>query len=189
MLEYLGMMVTDLKNGTIFKENGHPFIVVKFQHIKVSRGSAHVRVTAKDIITGQVLDKSYQSSAKVEDAEVENKNAQYLYKDREHMFMDPDTYEQFGISEDVLGDTARFLKEGEKVIVKYFEEKPISVDLPVSMIFEIKYTEPGFKGNIVTNVYKEAELDNGTKIKVPMFVKIGDRIKVDTRDGAYVSKA
>jgi elongation factor P len=189
VLKYLGMVVTSLKNGTVFQENGQPFIVVKYQHINVSRGSAHVRITAKNIITGQVLDKSYQSSAKVEDAVVENKNAQYLYKDLDYIFMDPDTYEQFGISEDILGDNAKFLKEGEKVVVKYFEEKPISVDLPVTMVFEIKYTEPGFKGNTVSNVYKDAELDNGTKIKVPMFVKIGDRIKVDTRTGEYVSKA
>ena len=183
------MVVTDLKNGIIFKDGGQPFVVVKYSHVKMSRGSAQVKVRAKNIITGQVLDKSWQSTATVEDALVENKNAQYLYKDNGYVFMDPSSYDQFSIPEDVIGETAKFLKEGEKVIVKYFEGNPISVDLPITMVFEIKYTEPGFKGNTVTNVYKDAQIENGTNVKVPMFVKIGDKIKVDTRTGEYVSKA
>lgn len=183
------MVVTDLKNGIIFQDNGQPFIVLKYQHIKMSRGSAQVKVRAKNIITGQVLDKSWQSGASVEDASVEHKNAQYLYQDNGFIFMDPTTYNQFTIPSDVIGDSAKFLKEGEIVQVNYFEDQPFSVNLPISMVFQIKYTEPGFKGNTVTNVYKDAELDNGTKVKVPMFVKIGDKIKVDTRTGEYLSKA
>ncbi len=183
------MVVTDLKNGIIFKDGGQPFVVVRYSHVKMSRGSAQVKVKAKNIITGQVLDKSWQSTATVEDAYVETKNAQYLYKDNGYVFMDPDTFDQFTISEDVLGESAKFLKEGGKVLVKYFEDIPIIVDLPITMIFEIKYTEPGFKGNTVTNVYKDAQIDNGTKVKVPTFIKIGDKIKVDTRTGEYVSKA
>lgn len=183
------MIVTDLKNGIIFKENGHPFVVVKYQHVKISRGSAQVRIKMKDLITGQVLEKSWQSTAHVEDTYVETKNVQYLYKDSGYVFMDPDTYDQFTISEDIIGDSAAFLKEGEKVMVKYFEGTPIIVDLPITMVFEIKYTEPGFKGNTVTNVYKDAEIENGTKVKVPTFIKIWDKIKVDTRSGEYVSKA
>ncbi|HQG58747.1 MAG TPA: elongation factor P [bacterium] len=183
------MVVTDLKNGTIFKENGHPFIVLKYEHIKVSRGSAQVRVKMKNLITGQVLEKSWQSTAHVDDTYVETKNAQFLYKDSGYVFMDPESYDQFTIDEDIVGDSAGFLKEGEKVMIKYFEGNPISVDLPITMVFEVKYTEPGFKGNTVTNVYKDAELENGTKVKVPMFIKIGDKIKVDTRSGEYISKA
>ena len=152
------MVVTDLKNGTIFKDNGQPFVVVKYQHVKISRGSAQVKVRAKNIITGQVLDKSWQSTAHVEDAFVENKNAQYLYRDSGYVFMDPVNFNQFTIPEDVVGESAKFLKEGEKVLVKYFEGTPVSIDLPITMIFEIKYTEPGFKGNTVTNVYKDAQL-------------------------------
>ncbi len=183
------MIVTDLKNGIIFKDNGQPFIVVKYQHVKISRGSAQVKVKAKNLITGQVLDKSWQSTAHVEDAFVETKNAQYLYKDSGFVFMDPVNFNQFSIDKDVIGDSAKFLKEGEKVMVKYFEGNTISVDLPITMVFEVKYTEPGFKGNTVSNVYKDAEIDNGTIVKVPTFVKIGDKIKVDTRNGDYVSKA
>lgn len=103
--------------------------------------------------------------------------------------MDPDTYEQFTISEDLMGEQAKFLKEGENVQVQYFDNKPISVDLPVSMIFEVTYTEPGFRGNTVTNVLKEATIDTGAVVKVPPFIKIGDKIKIDTRDGSYTSKA
>jgi elongation factor P len=184
------MVVTDLKNGTIFKENGRPYVVVKYQHIKISRGSAQVRIKMKDLITGQVLEKSWQSTAHVEDTFVETKNAQYLYKDSAgYVFMDPETFNQFTIDEETIGETSAFLKEGEKVMVKYFEGMPIIVDLPITMVFEIKYTEPGFKGNTVTNTYKDAELENGTKVKVPTFIKIGDKIKVDTRSGEYISKA
>jgi len=183
------MVVTDLKNGIIFKDNGHPFVVLKYSHIKMSRGSAQVKVRAKNIITGQVLDKSWQSGASIEDAYVEHKNAQYLYRDSGYVFMDPKSFDQFTILEDIVGESAKYLKEGGVVQVNYFEGQPFSLDLPVTMVFEIKYTEPGFKGNTVTNVYKDAELDNGTKVKVPTFVKIGDKIKVDTRTGEYVSKA
>jgi len=184
------MVVTDLKNGTVFKDGGDPFVVMKYQHIKVSRGSAQVKVKAKNLITGQVLEKSWQSTANVEDAYVETKNAQYLYKDTNgYVFMDPENFSQFTIDSEVIGEISDFLKEGEKVLVKYFEDGPISVELPITMVFKVKYTEPGFKGNTVSNVYKDAELDNGTKVKVPTFIKIGDKIKIDTRNGEYVSKA
>jgi elongation factor P len=184
------MVVTDLKNGTVFKDGGDPFVVMKYQHIKVSRGSAQVKVKAKNLITGQVLEKSWQSTANVEDAYVETKNAQYLYKDTNgFVFMDPEDFSQFTISKDVVDESADFLKEGGNLLVKYFEGEPISVDLPITMVFEVKYTEPGFKGNTVTNVYKDAELENGTKVKVLNFIKIGDKIKIDTRSGEYVSKA
>ena len=184
------MIVTDLKTGTIFKENGQPFLVVKYEHIKVSRGSANVKVKAKNLITGQVLEKGYVASAKVEDADVRRKNAQYLYRDGDtYNFMDPDTYEQFNISEDTIGFSAQFLKDGEKVQILYFEDRPVSVDLPVTVTFKVTYTEPGFKGNTVSNVLKDATLENGAKVKVPTFIKIDDIVKIDTRDGSYVSKA
>ena len=184
------MIVTDLKTGTIFKESGQPFLVVKYEHIKVSRGSANVKVKAKNLITGQVLEKGYVASAKVEDADVRRKNAQYLYRDgNTYNFMDPDTYEQFNISEDTIGFSAQFLKDGEKVQILYFEDRPVSVDLPVTVVFKVTYTEPGFKGNTVSNVLKDATLENGAKVKVPTFIKIDDIVKIDTRDGSYVSKA
>ena len=183
------MLATDLKTGTIFKMNNQPYIVTKYEHIKVGRGSANVKVRIKNIVTGQVMDKGCVSTEKFEDAEVFRKNAQYLFKENGFVFMDPDTYEQFTISEELLGDSARFLLDGQTVQVQYFEGKPISVDLPISMVFEVTYTEPGFKGNTVSNVLKEATINTGAVVKVPTFIKIGDKIKVDTRDGSYSSKA
>lgn len=184
------MIVTDLKTGAVYKENNQPFLVVKYEHIKVSRGSASVKLRVRNLITGQVLEKGYISTAKMEPADVLRKNAQYLYKENDKfVFMDPTTFEQFFIDEDTIGEPARFLTEGIVVQVLYFEDRPIGVDLPVTMTFEITYTEPGYKGNTVSNVLKDATLDNGAKVKVPTFAKIGDRIKIDTRDGSYVSKA
>lgn len=183
------MLATELKTGTIFKMNDQPHIVIKYEHIKVGRGSANVKVRIKNIITGQVMDKGCVSTEKFEDAEVFRKNAQYLFKENGYVFMDPDTYEQFTISEELMGVSAKFLLDGQTVQVQYFEGKPISVDLPISMVFEVTYTEPGFKGNTVSNVLKDATITTGAIVKVPTFVKIGDKIKVDTRDGSYSSKA
>ena len=169
--------------------NSQPYLVLKYEHIKVGRGSASVKIRCKNIITGQVMDKGCVSTEKFEDAEVNRKNAQYLYKDKDYVFMDPDSYEQFNIPEDLLGQSAKFLLEGQSVQVQYFEGKPILVDLPISMVFEVTYTEPGFKGNTVSNALKNATLNTGAIVKVPPFIKIGDRIKIDTRDGSYSSKA
>lgn len=183
------MLATELKTGAIFKMNSQPYIVMKYEHIKLGRGSASVKIRVKNIITGQVVDKGCVSTEKFEDAEVFRKNTQYLYKEKNYVFMDPDTYEQFNISADLLGESAKFLLEGQSVQVQYFEGKPISVDLPISMVFEVVYTEPGFKGNTVSNVLKEAKINTGATVKVPTFIKIGDKIKIDTRDGSYSSKA
>ena len=183
------MLATELKTGIIFKMNDYPYIVLKYEHIKVGRGSASVKLRVKNIITGQVMDKGCVSTERFEDAEVFRKNAQYLYKDKNYVFMDPDTYEQFNIPAELLGESAKFLLEGQSVQVQYFEGKPILVDLPISMVFEVVYTEPGFKGNTVNNVLKDAKISTGAVVKVPTFVKIGDKIKIDTRDGSYSSKA
>lgn len=183
------MDVTNLRNGTIFKENNTPFKVLKYTHTKTSRGSANVRVKARNLLTNQVLEKSWVSSARVEDAYIERKKAQFLYKDNGCVFMDPQTFDQFTISKDVVGKEVKFFKEGDLIQILYFEGNPISVELPKSLIFEISYTEPGFKGNTVTSSYKDAKIENGTVVKVPTFIKIGDKIKVDTDSGEYISKA
>lgn len=184
------MLASDLKTGTIFKENNTPFLVVKYTHTKTARSGATVKVKAKDLISGSVLEKSYNSTEKVEEADVTRKNATYLYQEANgYVFMDPTTYEQFTITEDGVGDTVKFLREGETVQVMSFEQNPISVDLPITMDFEVTYTEPGYRGNTVSNVYKDATLDNGAVVKVPSFIKIGEKVRIDTRSGDYVSKA
>ncbi|MFA6981418.1 MAG: elongation factor P [Patescibacteria group bacterium] len=184
------MIATDLKTGAIFKENDTPFLVLKYFHVKVSRGSATVRVKVRNLLNNSVLEKSYMASTRMEYADVVKRNAQYLYNDQiGYVFMDPETYAQFTIPEDVIGEQAAFLLEGIVVQVMYFEDEPVSVELPNSLVFEVAYTEPGYRGNTVTNVLKEAKLPNGTVVRVPPFIKIGDTIKVDTRTGEYLSKA
>ncbi|MBU1132700.1 elongation factor P, partial [Patescibacteria group bacterium] len=123
------------------------------------------------------------------DAYLDRRTSQYLYKDDGYIFMDPKTYDQFTIPSSVIGDSGKFFKEGDSIQILYFEGKPIEVELPKSLVFKIEYTEPGFKGNTVTNAFKDAKLENGTDIKVPGFIKIGDKVKIDTRSGEYISKA
>ncbi len=184
------MIASDLKTGKVFKENNAPFLVVKYEHVKSARGGAAVKVIAKNLISGSVLEKGYKAGDSVEEADVYRKNAQYLYKDSAgYNFMDPQSYDQFSIDESTIESEGKYLKDGMNVVVVYFEDKPISIELPNSLVFEVAYTEPGFKGNTVSNVYKDAELDNGMKVKVPMFIKIGEKVKIDTRTGDYLSKA
>jgi elongation factor P len=180
---------TDLKNGTIYKESGHPFVVVKYEHVKTARGGATVKVKAKNLVTDQVLTKSYSHTTRVDEADVVTKSAQFLYTDGDYIFMDPVTFSQVSVAEGVMGDAAKFLREGETVRLVYFEGTPVSLELPNNIVFEIAYTEPGYKGNTVNNSFKDATLSNGTHVKVPTFIKIGDKVKIDTRTGAYVSKA
>jgi elongation factor P len=183
------MLATDLKTGTIYKEDGQPWEVEKYDHIKTARSGATVKVFVRNLITGETRQKSYLGTTKVEDAFVERKDVQYLYQQNGYVFMDPDTYDQFKIPEKVLGDKAKYLKEGKTVQVSYFEEKPVSVKFPNSLVYEVTYTVPGHKGNTVSNVYKDAEVDAGFTVKVPSFIEKGSKIKVDTRTGEYISKA
>ncbi len=184
------MIASDLKTGKIFKDDGQPLLVLRYEHIKSARGGANVKVKVRNLISGNVLEKGFGASVVVEEADVRRKNAQYLYQEGDrYVFMDPSTYEQIYITEDAIGDSVRFLVEGETCQVVYFEDEPISVDLPITLVFEVTYTEPGFKGNTVSNVLKDATLNNGAVVKVPTFIKIGDKIKVDTRMGDYIQKA
>ncbi|MBU0650164.1 elongation factor P [Patescibacteria group bacterium] len=184
------MIATELKAGKVFKDHGAPFLVVKYEHIKSARGGANVKVSAKNLLTGSVIEKGYKAGESVEEADVYRKTAQYLYQDDGgYNFMDPTSYEQFKVTNSLIGEQGGYLKEGMDVVLVYFEERPISLELPNCLSFEVVYTEPGFKGNTVSNVFKDAQLDNEMQVKVPMFIKIGDRVKIDTRTGEYLSKA
>jgi elongation factor P len=184
------MMATDLKTGVVYKEDNAPLLVLRYAHIKSARGGANVKVKVRNLINGSVLEKGYDGSSRVEDADVRRKNAQYLYKEgSNYVFMDPTTYEQLYISDEVIEDQSKFLVEGDTVQVVFFEENPISIELAITMVFEVTYTEPGFRGNTVTNVLKDATLNNGAVVKVPPFIKIGDKVKIDTRSAEYISKA
>lgn len=180
----------ELKTGQIFKENEQPYVVIKYTHTKTARGGATIKIRARNLIDGSVIDRAYNGgSDSIEPADVLKKNAQYLYSDGAHFyFMDPTSYAQFEMPADALEEIAPFLVEGEIVSVLFFENNPVSIEIPNSIVLEVTYTEPGFKGNTITNVYKDATLSNNLSVKVPTFIKIGDRVKIDTRTKEYLSR-
>lgn len=185
---------TDLKNGTTFLSSGKPYKVLKYNFVKVGRGGATVRVTAKDLISGTVEDKTFSSNVKVEEVTTFKKKLQYLYSDNTNVFfVDPKTFDQVEISADVLKEELPYLKEGEEVNILYWadktQDKPISVEIPLKVTLKITDTAPGVKGNSATNMYKSAILENGLTVRVPLFINQGDLIIVDTRNGEYVERA
>lgn len=183
------LSASELKTGVVFKDGNTPYKVEKYEHSKTARSGATIRLRVRSLLDGSVAEKVYSSVDMVQEADIFRKTLQYLYKDSFYVFMDPSTYDQEELSEEIIGDNKFYLKEGEKYIIMYFEDAPVSVEVPNSMVFEVEYTEPGFKGNTVTNTLKDAKLTNGLEVKVPTFIKIGDKIKVDTRTGEYMSRA
>lgn len=181
---------TDLKNGTTFLSNGKPYQVIKYSFIKMGRGGAVVKVTARNLETGSIEEKSFSSNVSVDEVNTYKKKLQFLYKDAVNsVFMDSKTYEQAEIPVSILGDSAVYLKEGESVDILFWDEKPISCELTPKATLMVTECDPGVKGNSATNIYKPATLENGLKLKVPLFIKKGDRIKVDTRTGEYLERA
>jgi len=181
--------VTELRAGTTYEESGQYFIVLSYEHIKMGRGSANIKVKVRNIKSGAVVDKSYINGAKVQPAHVGKKDMQYLYKDDGAVyFMDPQTFEQISIPLGLVPDHM-YLKEGESFTVSFLEGQALSVLFPPKMVFQVTETAPGVKGNSVSNVFKDAILENGIKTKVPLFINIGEYIRVDTRTGAYAEKA
>lgn len=182
--------VTDLKSGTIFEESGNLLQVLSYEHIKMGRGSANIKVRVKNLRTGSTTDKSFINGAKVNDVLVLKKDLQYLYKDAEFVyFMNPSTFEQIGIPLKTVGTDIFYLKEGESFNISFLGDEPLSLNLPPKMVFTVSETAPGVRGNSATNVFKDSLLENGLTVKVPLFVKAGDKIRVDTRTGAYTEKA
>lgn len=182
--------VTDLRAGTTYEENGQYFVVISYEHIKMGRGSANIKVKVRNIKTGTIVDKSFINGAKVQDVQVVKKDMQYLYKDDEFVyFMDPQSFEQVQISLSLVPQEHLYLKEGESFTVSFLKGEPLSVLLPPKMSFRVVETAPGVKGNSATNVFKEAILENGLKTRVPLFINTDELIRVDTRTGAYAEKA
>ncbi len=182
--------VTDLRSGTIFEENGNLLQVLSYEHIKMGRGSANIKVKVKNLRSGSVTDKSFINGAKVNDVSVIKKDLQYLYRDSDFAyFMDPRTFEQVSITTGILGSDVFYLKESENFNISFLGQEALAINLPPKMIFKVEETPPGVKGNSATNVFKEAKLENGMTVKVPLFIKIGDSVKIDTRSGAYSEKA
>jgi len=182
--------LTDLKPGAVFIYNNAPHKVLTSEHSKQGRGGAIMRTRLENLITGALFEHTFKGNESFPEAEIERKNAQFLYKEgTDFNFMDSKSFEQFSISEQQLGHKRNYLKEGIEIEILYFQSKPININLPIKMNFKISYTEPGFKGNTQSATTKPATLESGAEVQVPLFIKIGDTIVVDTRSGEYLGRA
>lgn len=180
---------SNFKNGMCIKYNNKLCTIVEFQHVKPGKGGAFVRTKLKDLTTGRVVDYTFRPTEKFEDVRLETKEMQYSWTDGEtYYFMDPETYEQPEIPAEVLGDNIKWLKEGDTCQAQYADGDLLTVTPPMFVELEIAQTEPGFKGNTVQTGTKPATTETGAEIKVPLFIEIGDRVKIDTRDGRFVER-
>lgn len=180
--------VTDLRSGATFEEDGQIFQVLSYEHIKMGRGSANIKVKVKNLRSGATTEKSFISGAKVDNIILIKKNLQFLYKDSDNAhFMDTLSFDQISIPLRLIGEH-KFLKEGDSFSVSYLRDEPFSLSLPPKMEFTVTETGPSLKGNSATNVFKDAVLENNLKVKVPPFIKIGDRVRIDTRTSEYSEK-
>lgn len=179
----------DFRNGTTFEMDGNVFKVVEFQHVKPGKGSAFVRTKLKNVITGAVIEKTFNPSEKYLGAEIEKRDMQYLYQDGDlYYFMDNNTYEQIPLNEEQIGDALKYMKENMDMKILSYKGKVFAVEPPMFVELEVTYTEPGFSGNTTTTSGKPAKLENGLEISVPLFVEIGDKIRIDTRTGEYMER-
>ena len=179
----------DLKNGMVLNLDGQLWTVVWFQHHKPGKGGAVVRTKLKSVLSGKVVDKTFNADVKVETANVDKRQMTYLYNDGESfVFMDTETYDQLHIGPDIVGDAANFLLENQDAIVAVHEGSPLYLELPASVELLIEYTEPGLQGDRSTGGTKPARLETGYEIAVPLFITNGEKVKVDTRDGSYLGR-
>ncbi|MBP3923384.1 MAG: elongation factor P [Ruminiclostridium sp.] len=184
-------MVTagDFRNGMTFEEEGNVMQVIEFQHVKPGKGAAFVRTKVRNVITGSVVEKSYNPSAKFPTAFVERKDMEYSYNDGElYYFMDTETYEQVPINPSELDDNFKFVKENMVCKVLSYKGKVFGVEPPNFVELEVTQTDPGFKGDTATNATKPATLETGAEIRVPLFIDIGEMIRIDTRTGEYMER-
>ncbi|CAM3472334.1 elongation factor P [Kibdelosporangium persicum] len=179
----------DLKNGMVLNLEGQLWTVVSFQHVKPGKGPAFVRTTLKHVLSGKVVDKTFNAGTKVETATVDRRAMTYLYADgSDFVFMDGETYDQIHVSRDVVADGANYLLENTEVTVATHEGVPLYVELPTSLELVIQHTDPGLQGDRSTGGTKPATLETGAEIQVPLFVTTGEKVKVDTRDGRYLGR-
>ncbi len=180
----------DLKNGLVLDLDGQLWAVVQFQHVKPGKGGAFVRTTLKNVLSGKVVDRTFNAGTKVETATVDKRGMSYLYREGdEFVFMDSDTYEQVHVPAETVGDGAGYLLENTDVVVAVHEGTPLYVELPTSVELVVAQTDPGLQGDRSTGGTKPATLETGATIQVPLFVTTGEKVKVDTRDGRYLGRA
>ena len=186
----MAITTNDLKNGMTLALSEGLFQVVEFQHVKPGKGGAFVRTTLKNVRTGAVVDRTFRAAEKVEQARVDKREMQYLYNDGvDYVFMDSESYEQLNVSAASLGDAAQFLVESDGAILQMYGDEIVGVDLPAAVELTVTDTEPGVQGDRVSGARKLATLQTGLVVQVPLFVNVGDRLKIDTRSGDYITRA
>lgn len=184
------LSLSEIKIGKIIIANNEPYIVVRADHHKMGRGGAVLKTKLKNLISGNALERTFQGNDKAEEADVERKKANYLYKDDQDAYlMDNASFEQFNVPLEQVGAKEKFLKDGIDVDVLYFNGQPVAIDLPIKMTFKVTSAPPGVKGNSAGNVQKQIELETGAVINAPMFINEGDMIKVNTDTEEYVERA
>ena len=180
---------SNFRNGMCIKYNGKLCTISEFQHVKPGKGAAFVRTKLKDVETGRVVDYTFRPTEKFDDVRLESKDIQYSWTDGDtYYFMNPETYEMPEIPKEIIGDASKWMKEGDICKALYAAEELINVEPPMFVELEISHTEPGFKGNTVQSGSKPATLETGAEVKVPLFIEIGDKVKIDTRDGRFVER-
>jgi elongation factor P len=176
----------DLKNGMVLNLEGQLWSVIEFQHVKPGKGGAFVRTKLRQVLTGKVVDKTFNAGVKIETATVDKCEMQYLYRDGESwVFMDQTSYDQIPIGDAVVGDASDYMLENQVVIVALHEGEPLFIEMPANVELVISYTEPGLQGDRSSGGTKPAKLETGAEIQVPLFIEIGEKVRVDTRDGSY----
>lgn len=179
----------DIKNGVVLSIDGQLWSVVEFQHVKPGKGGAFVRTKLKNVVSGKVVDKTFNAGAKVDIQNVDRRDYTYLYNDGENfVFMDAKDYDQINVPAATVGDAAKFLLENQEVTIALHDGTPLYVDMPASVVLEITYTEPGLQGDRSSAGTKPATVETGAEIQVPLFLETGTRVKVDTRTGEYLGR-
>lgn len=180
------LSANELRAGVVFKYEGKTWVVLKYNFIKMGRQSGSVKIKARDLMTNAIVEKGFNLNMKFEEASVEKKSGQYLYSDSEYAyFMDNETFDQIQLPLDIVEDLLRFIPEGNKVILVYLDGRPITIEIPKSVSLKVIYTEPAVKGDTSNSPMKKAKLETNAEILVPLFVNIGDIVKVNTETGEY----
>ena len=188
-MSILAQTTNDIKNGSILNLDGQLWQVIKFQHVKPGKGPAFVRTTIKNVLSGKIVDKTFNAGMKMDFETVDNRTLQYSYDDGDNfVFMDMTTYDQIMIPKSLVGDKAKYLLEGTDCIVSFHDGTPLSVELPASVVLTVTHTEPGLQGDRSSAGTKPATLETGYEIQVPLFLETGTKVKVDTRTGDYLGR-
>ena len=186
----MAITTNDLKNGMSLNLPEGLFQVVEFQHVKPGKGGAFVRTTLRNVRTGGQLDKTFRAGEKVEQAMIDKREMQYLYHDgTDYVFMDNQTYEQLNVAPAALGPAADYLRESDSAVLQMYGDEIVGVDLPAAVELTVAETEPGVQGDRVSGARKPATLETGKVVQVPLFVNVGDKLRVDTRSGDYITRA